>query len=82
MKKCFLKKEQKNQFARLGDVLEENSKVEEKYTISDRLLGRTVSRRKKEHKIKGNGFGFLYLILKVLFVIQSAQDTTKMGVKY
>ncbi len=49
--------EQKKSITRLGDVLEENSKVEEKYTISDRLLAGHI-RRKKEHKIKGNGFGY------------------------
>ena len=49
--------EQKKSITRLGDVLEENSKVEEKYTISDRLLAGHI-RRRKEHKIKGNGFGY------------------------
>ena len=49
--------EQKKSITRLGDVLEENSKVAEKYTISDRLLAGHI-RRKKEHKIKGNGFGY------------------------
>jgi len=49
--------EQKKSVTRLGDVLEENSKVEEKYTISDRLLAGHI-RRRKEHKIKGNGFGY------------------------
>ena len=42
---------------RLGDILEENSSVDPKYTISDRLLaGHT--RRLLQHKAKGNGFGF------------------------
>ena len=49
--------EQKKSVTRLGDVLEENSKVDEKYTISDRLLAGHI-RRRKEHKIKGNGFGY------------------------
>ncbi len=39
----------------VGDILEEN--VSEKYTISDKLYQGHI-RRKKEHKIKGNGFGF------------------------
>ncbi len=40
---------------RLGDILE--SKVDEKYTISDTLWA-GHQRRKEEHKAKGNGFGF------------------------
>lgn len=40
---------------RVGDILEEY--VNEKYTISDRLYEGHL-RRKKEHKEKGNGFGF------------------------
>lgn len=39
----------------VGDILEEN--VDEKYTISDRLYEGHL-RRKREHKLKGNGFGF------------------------
>lgn len=40
---------------RVGDILDEE--VEDKYTISDKLwLGH--QRRKKEHKKKGNGFGY------------------------
>ena len=42
---------------RLGNVLEDNSTVHGKYTISDRLLA-GHERRKKEHKAKGNGFGY------------------------
>ena len=41
----------------LGTALEKNSLVPDKYTISDRLLA-GHERRKKEHKEKGNGFGF------------------------
>lgn len=41
----------------LGSVLEKNSLVPDKYTISDRLLA-GHERRKKEHREKGNGFGF------------------------
>ena len=40
---------------RVGDILE--SDVDSKYTISQRLYDGHV-RRKEEHKIKGNGFGF------------------------
>ena len=40
---------------RLGDILEMN--VDEKYTISDKLYQGHL-RRKREHLIKGNGFGF------------------------
>lgn len=39
----------------LGDILE--SKVDDKYTISDKLWA-GHQRRKSEHKAKGNGFGF------------------------
>ena len=41
----------------LGKVLENNSEIDNKYTISDRLLAGHI-RRRKEHKIKGNGFGY------------------------
>lgn len=44
-----------NKPTRLGDILDE--KVNEKYTISDKLYQGHL-RRKKEHKEKGNGFGF------------------------
>ena len=57
IEEMFSTLEQKKSITRLGDVLEENSKVEEKYTISDRLLAGHI-RRRKEHKIKGNGFGY------------------------
>ena len=40
---------------RLGDILEK--KVDSKYTISDKLWS-GHQRRKKEHKEKGNGFGY------------------------
>lgn len=39
----------------VGDILEEN--VNEKYTISD-TLWKGHQRRKAEHKLKGNGFGY------------------------
>jgi DNA (cytosine-5)-methyltransferase 1 len=40
---------------KLGDILEK--KVDEKYTISDKLW-KGHQRRKEEHKKKGNGFGY------------------------
>lgn len=40
---------------KLGDILEK--KVDDKYTISDRLWA-GHQRRKREHKEKGNGFGY------------------------
>ena len=41
----------------LGDIMEDHSCVDEKYTISDKLL-KGHQRRLSEHKSKGNGFGF------------------------
>ena len=43
------------QKTKVGDILE--TKVPEKYTISDRLW-EGHQRRKQEHKTKGNGFGY------------------------
>lgn len=40
---------------KVGDILD--AKVDEKYTISDKLWA-GAQRRKKEHKAKGNGFGY------------------------
>ena len=40
---------------KVGDILE--NIVDEKYTISDKLWD-GHKRRKKEHKLKGNGFGY------------------------
>ncbi|HMT02470.1 MAG TPA: DNA cytosine methyltransferase [Burkholderiales bacterium] len=59
---CFLDHNIKFEFPdglnvtiKVGDILEEN--VDIKYTISDRLwMGH--QRRRLEHKIKGNGFGY------------------------
>lgn len=42
---------------RVGDILEPQEKVHDKYTISERLLA-GHERRKVEHKKKGNGFGY------------------------
>lgn len=40
---------------RVGDILD--NKVDDKYTISEKLL-QGHERRKKEHLVKGNGFGY------------------------
>ena len=42
---------------RVGDILEDSSKIDPKYTISDKLLA-GHKRRLEEHKKKGNGFGY------------------------
>lgn len=42
---------------RVGQILQSHNEVDEKYTISEKLLNGHI-RRKKEHKEKGNGFGF------------------------
>jgi DNA (cytosine-5)-methyltransferase 1 len=41
----------------LNTILEDSSTVDPKYTISDRLLA-GHQRRLREHRAKGNGFGF------------------------
>jgi DNA (cytosine-5)-methyltransferase 1 len=41
----------------VGDILEPESKIDSKYTISQRLL-EGHQRRKVAHEMKGNGFGF------------------------
>ena len=41
----------------MGDILEENSNVDDRFTISDRLWT-GHQRRKLEHRLKGNGFGY------------------------
>jgi DNA (cytosine-5)-methyltransferase 1 len=43
--------------SRLSDILEDNTNVDSKYTLSDRLYAGHV-RRKHLHQAKGNGFGF------------------------
>ena len=47
----------KNSKTSVGDILENPSAISNKYTISTRLW-EGHKRRKKEHKIKGNGFGY------------------------
>ena len=42
---------------RVGAILQPHNEIDEKYTISQRLLDGHI-RRKREHKEKGNGFGF------------------------
>ena len=42
---------------RLGDILEDSKKLDPKYTLSDKLWN-GHQRRKEEHRLKGNGFGF------------------------
>lgn len=49
--------EQWHRDSSLADILMPNEEVDEKYTISDRLLA-GHERRLREHRKKGNGFGF------------------------
>lgn len=42
---------------RVGQILQSHNEIDEKYTISQQLLDGHI-RRKKEHREKGNGFGF------------------------
>jgi DNA (cytosine-5)-methyltransferase 1 len=42
---------------RLGQILEDSTTVDSKYTLSDKLWQGHL-RRKEEHKEKGNGFGY------------------------
>lgn len=42
---------------RVGQILQSPNEIDEKYTISQQLLDGHI-RRKKEHREKGNGFGF------------------------
>jgi DNA-methyltransferase (dcm) len=46
-----------NKPTKVGDILEEHNSVDPKYTISKRLL-EGHERRKVQHAIKGNGFGY------------------------
>jgi DNA (cytosine-5)-methyltransferase 1 len=43
--------------AEVGQILEPNSTVDKKYTLSDQLWSSHV-RRKEDHRLKGNGFGY------------------------
>ncbi len=49
--------ENKNIEVKVGDILDDNKKVNDKYTLSEKLWNGHV-RRKEEHKNKGNGFGY------------------------
>ena len=53
----FMRLKSRYSETRLGNVLENNANVESKYTISDQLL-KGHERRLKQHKERGNGFGF------------------------
>ena len=57
IQQMFMLLEDKKSITRLGDILENNTDVDQKYTISNRLLAGHI-RRRKEHKLKGNGFGY------------------------
>ena len=57
IKKLFDTLEKQITETRLGDILDANTNVDPKYTISDRLMA-GHERRKREHKAKGNGFGY------------------------
>lgn len=46
-----------NKITTVGDILDDHKNVDPKYTISERLL-EGHERRKVQHLIKGNGFGF------------------------
>ncbi|MFQ3246616.1 MAG: DNA (cytosine-5)-methyltransferase 1 [Arenicella sp.] len=45
------------EITRLGNILDTSKSIQEKYTISEKLWT-GHKRRKKEHKAKGNGFGY------------------------
>jgi len=57
VKSMFNELQEHRSNTRLGDILEPDSKIHPKYTISDRLLA-GHERRKLAHKAKGNGFGY------------------------
>ncbi len=69
LKQTFVWPEPSGEKTRLGDILESNDSVDPKYTISDRLWN-GHKRRKAEHKVKGNGFGYS------LFTRESAYSNT------
>lgn len=55
--KNFRFPEPKDIEVQVGQILEDNKQVNEKYTLSEKLWSGHV-RRKEEHKNKGNGFGY------------------------
>ena len=56
-REIFLRLLQQKAVTSLSTILEDSSTVDPKYTISDRLLA-GHQRRLREHRAKGNGFGF------------------------
>ena len=50
----------------VGDILEKNINVDEKYTLSEKLWSGHI-RRKKEHQNKGNGFGYCLFNRKSIY---------------
>ena len=46
-----------NKKTKVGDILEEDNMIDDKYTISEKLW-EGHKRRKQKHKEKGNGFGY------------------------
>lgn len=57
LNRLFLDLESRKSITRLGTILDDNNSVDPKFTISDKLLS-GHERRRREHKKKGNGFGF------------------------
>ena len=57
LERIFSELEARRSKPSLGKILEDNKTVDKKFTISDRLLA-GHERRRREHKKKGNGFGF------------------------
>jgi DNA (cytosine-5)-methyltransferase 1 len=55
--KLFQWPEPEKNKTRLGDILENSAETNPKYTISEKLWA-GHQRRLKEHKLKGNGFGY------------------------
>lgn len=55
--KLFKWPEKSDEEVVLGDILENDDEVDDKYTISEKLWAGHL-RRKREHESKGNGFGY------------------------
>ena len=75
----FIFPEKKNIKVKVGDILEK--KPNDKYTISSRLWS-GHKRRKIQHKLKGNGFGYGLFDKESDLQILFQQDTIKMVVKF
>ena len=67
--KCFKWPEPTGEKTKLGWILDDNDKVDPKYTLSNKLWA-GHKRRKREHEKKGNGFGYS------LFTPESAYSNT------